>query len=244
VADPDHLAELNKGIESWNQWRINQLVGPDLREANLEEAHLERANLRDAYLEGAHLERGHLEGANLREAYLERAHLKGANLEGANLEGANLEGANLESANLESANLEGVICGSTYWINLNLIEAIGLSALIHTAQSHLSTSTLALSKGRLPTEFLKGCGLADWEIESAKLYDPDLSDFELSEIPYRALELRMRGPIQISPVFISYSHADFTEPHPFARALRTFHRKRLGRIRGRQGLRIAQEAQA
>jgi len=63
-------------------------------------------------------------------------------------------------------------------------------------------------KGRIPDVFLRGCGLSDWEIENAKLYNPDLSSNEVAEIQYRVFDRRVSGVIQISPVFISYSHAD------------------------------------
>ena len=68
--------------------------------------------------------------------------------------------------------------------------------------------TIAISKGRIPEVFLRGCGLSDWEIESAKLYNPDLANHEIDEILYRVHDLRATQPLQISPLFISYSHAD------------------------------------
>jgi hypothetical protein len=178
VANSEHLAELKKGVESWNGWRASNQFNPDLS------------------------------GANLSGANLERAKFRTANLGRATLDWANLRGANLEGANLEGANLEGALCGETLWCDLNLLETIGLSKLVHDTSSTLGTNTLALSKGRLPVEFLKGCGLADWEIESAKLHDPDLTTAEITDIQYRIYDLLARGPIQISPVFISYSHGD------------------------------------
>jgi len=56
--------------------------------------------------------------------------------------------------------------------------------------------------------FLRGCGLSDWEIESTKLYNPDLSNNEIDEILYKMHDLRAQQPIQISPLFISYNHTD------------------------------------
>jgi hypothetical protein len=50
--------------------------------------------------------------------------------------------------------------------------------------------------------------LNDWEIEQVKLYDPDLSNDEITQIQYRVYELRATQAIQISPLFISYSHDD------------------------------------
>jgi hypothetical protein len=50
--------------------------------------------------------------------------------------------------------------------------------------------------------------LSEWEIESAKLYNADLSNEEINNIIYRIHDLRARRAFQITPLFISYSHAD------------------------------------
>ena len=68
--------------------------------------------------------------------------------------------------------------------------------------------TIRNSKGRIPTEFLRGCGWSDWEIEEAKLYSRDLSNDEVYKILYRMYDLRATQALQISPLFISYSHGD------------------------------------
>jgi hypothetical protein len=60
----------------------------------------------------------------------------------------------------------------------------------------------------IPAAFLRGCGLSDWEIESAKLYNPDLSNEEINGIWYRIHDLRVSRVFQINPLFISYSHVD------------------------------------
>jgi len=62
--------------------------------------------------------------------------------------------------------------------------------------------------GKIPDVFLRGCGLSDLDIEYSKLYYPELSNNELNKIVYNIFDLRARHPIQISPPFISYSHAD------------------------------------
>ena len=75
---------------------------------------------------------------------------------------------------------------------------------------------MQLSKGKIPATFLRGCGLSDFEIESAKLYNPDLTNQEINDILYKIFDLRAHQAIQISPLFISYSHADaaFVDRHP------------------------------
>jgi hypothetical protein len=62
--------------------------------------------------------------------------------------------------------------------------------------------------GKLPEAFLRGCGLSDVEIEFARLYNPDLPNEEINKIVYRIYDLRATRAIQVSPLFISYSHAD------------------------------------
>lgn len=64
-------------------------------------------------------------------------------------------------------------------------------------------------------KFLRGCGLKDWEIESAKLYDPSLTPNEIAEIQHAVARLRADKPLQKHNVFISYSTTD----SPFVDAL-------------------------
>ncbi len=133
MANQEHLAILNQGVEPWNQWRQEHPdIQPDLNEANLSEmslegidfseAHLKRANLKGTHLEKASLSRAHLEEANLsrtnltevdlsiahlEEADLSKAYLLRANLNGTYLEKALLDGIYLEDTTLERTHLEG-----------------------------------------------------------------------------------------------------------------------------------------
>jgi uncharacterized protein YjbI with pentapeptide repeats len=64
MADPNHIAELRKGVAAWNAWRAkNPDIWPDLSEADLRNANLSRANLRDADLSTSFLSRAVLIGA-------------------------------------------------------------------------------------------------------------------------------------------------------------------------------------
>lgn len=194
------------------------LSGINLRQANLMGANLLGANLGGANLSGANLTQANLSEADLRWANLSNATLIGCILSRANLSGANLSEAALRQANLSAAVLNGAILKNadvggarsfnTAWTKLCLKETVGLSDLIHDGASSVGTDTLALSEGRLPDEFLKGCGLSDWEIENAKLYNLDLNSSEIADTQRRVLALLAHGPRQMSPVFISYCHAD------------------------------------
>jgi hypothetical protein len=56
MANPDHIAQLMKGVNAWNPWREeNPHIYPDLSEANLSWAHLGDANLSWADLSKANL---------------------------------------------------------------------------------------------------------------------------------------------------------------------------------------------
>jgi hypothetical protein len=209
------------------------LQGADLRGADLRGADLRGVNLKGANLKGTNLKGANLRGANFLHASLQEAHLKLADLRGANLIGANLtkavisqanlikadlSGANLSSANLNAtdlreanlikAELSCVFLGHTVFANIDLSQTLGLEAVVHQAPSTIGLDTIQLSKGKIPVIFLRGCGLTDWEIESAKLYDPELSNQEIDEILYKVHDLRATQALQISPLFISYSQAD------------------------------------
>ncbi|KAF0107004.1 MAG: pentapeptide repeat-containing protein [Anaerolineaceae bacterium] len=199
------------------------LDGADLGVVNFSKANLRRAslvgaNLAEADLGGATLVEATLDEADLRWADLSKADLKGAKFYGtnlneadlseANLKGAELYGTNLAEANLRGANLSKSELGKTVFGDIDLSETKGLDEVIHKFSSTVGTDALQRSKGKIPEKFLRGCGLSDWEIESAKLYQPGLSAQEVDNILYRVHDLRVGQAIQINPLFISYSHKD------------------------------------
>ena len=204
MANPEHLAILKKGAETWFQWRRkNSGVRPDLREADLREADLFGAYLREADLFGANLFwailiGADLGGANLREADLREADLGGANLGiaglrgadliGADLSGADLFGADLSGANLHKADLSGAEVGSTSFANVDLSTVEGLETVKHTGPSSIGIDTIYKSKGKIPHSFLRGCGVPE------------------NFIQYMA-SLVGTG-IEFYSLFISYSHKD------------------------------------
>jgi len=220
-----------------NLWRADltraNLSRANLTEADLSEADLRGANLRDAdlsvskliraYLSAADLKAANLKSADLTEANLSatdlwKADLFGADLKAANLFAADLREADLRETKLLRANLTGTNLtksnfskarlGNTIFGDADLGEIIGLDDVVHLGPSSISTDIFVRSKGKIPEVFLKGCGLSDWEIEQAKLYNPDLSNEEINNIQYRMYDLRATQALQISPLFISYSHED------------------------------------
>jgi len=190
----------------------------NLLAANLRNASLRNANLSDANLTVVNLDRADLSGANLSKSNLMKAHLSGAELRRADLSGARLTGANLTTSNLVEArfvdaDLNGTgfseaTVGSTVFANSDLGRVKGLESLDHRYPSYISIDTFVLSEGKIPEVFLRGCGLSDADIEYAKLSNPDLGKEEIDRILYKIHHFRAAQALQISPLFISYSHAD------------------------------------
>jgi uncharacterized protein YjbI with pentapeptide repeats len=183
------------------------LTEVDLRQAEmfhalLREACLRKANLGWGTYRGVDFERSDLDGANLYSADLERA-----NLREAVLSNSYLCGAYLGEADLTAASVAGARFGGTYFGDTNLTNTVGLERCEHLQRSFLDHQTLQRS-GELPILFLRGCGLSDWQIEATRLNHLLLSDPELTSILYKIHDLRVGNPLQVNPLFISYSHSD------------------------------------
>jgi uncharacterized protein YjbI with pentapeptide repeats len=204
MANQEQVERLRQGVEGWNKWRKeNPYVQIDLSKADLMCNNLRGANLTEALLHEAQLG-----GTILCEANLYAADISFANLDGTDLYRVHLFRADLRRAILFETNFFNAVLGSTLLVDLDLSETIGLDNISHLCPSQLSTETLLRSKGRIPEKFLRGCGLSEWEVESAKLYRPGLSSKETDDILYRIHDLRVGQALQINPLFISYSHKD------------------------------------
>ncbi len=230
MTNQEQLDILKKGAKSWNTWREeNPKIEIDLSEAfrsgswrdnefDLSEFNLSNANLRRADLSARNnnwddhyefislifgLDKANLSGADLREADLRRANLRNANLIGADLRNADLSGTDITGSIFTKATIGGTNFGAS-----DLGKIIGLEDVVHSGPSNISTRAVSLSKGKIPEVFLRGCGLSDVDIEYTKLSDPDLSNQEINKILYKIYDLRASQAIQISPLFISYSHVD------------------------------------
>jgi hypothetical protein len=216
MANPEHLAKLEEGVEAWNAWRKgNTNIRPDLGDANLSfknltqanffganlsEANLSEADLCEVNLQGASLDKVDLSFANLIKANLSCSDLSGADLRGAKLIKANLYEAkllatNLNGASLNCADLENAYLLQTVFADTNLTEVKGLEQCQHLGPNSVDHRTI-IKSGKLPDVFLRGCGLPERLIE----YYPSLLNEE---------------PIQFYSCFISYS----TEDEKFAERL-------------------------
>ena len=214
LMDRDEVLKLlgggDQGIAQWNQLRKTGEVIPDLWDVALSKAALDgvdlrRADVRRADLSGANLNGANLIDANLSKAQLPGAFLRGANLSGANLFEANLSGAILVDADLSvtsfdgtifgKAELTGATCWHTTFADVDLTEVKGLDSLKHHASSTVGIDTLIHSRGRIPAEFLRRCGV------------PDILVSNLPRL------IGSMSPIQYYSCFISYSseNKDFAE---------------------------------
>ena len=223
MANPEHLEILKRGVEVWNKWRDEHVdVQPDLSYAYLMNANLSDANLSGAYLKsanllgadldstdlmGANLNSSLLSGANLYETDLNGTNLSNAELSaarldyvtliGADLSEANLIAAHMRSVKLGGANFTNVQLGNTTFADIDLTEVKGLETVTHYAPSSLGLDTLYKSGGKVPEEFLRGCGVPD--------------DF----ITFIPSHFGIQQAIQFYSCFISYSSKD----EEFARRL-------------------------
>jgi uncharacterized protein YjbI with pentapeptide repeats len=218
--------------------RGSELQTAELEEADFEDAslifnklervNLRKANLKNVWLNNCQLDESILDGVNLRDSKLKHCKFAKANLRNVNfgnvsmmendftnadLSNAVLTGTRLNlsifsSATLTDVNFAKAKMGRTLLVNSDLSEAKNLESVEHEAPSTIGLDTLVKSKGKIPEAFLKGCGLSDWEIRITKLYSHDLSLTQITDILYDVHQLRAYNPIQICPVFISYSHAD------------------------------------
>ena len=130
--------------------------------------------------------------------------------------------ANLSHATLDGTSFDGAKFQETIFHDVDLGN-VSLSGAKFGGPAEVNRMTLA--RMRLPFQtpekqailigFLQGCGFSDWEIEAAKLHSPGLTGEQITDITYKIHNLLTTQPVQISPLFISYSHDD----GPFVDAL-------------------------
>lgn len=173
------------------------LSGARLSRARLVEADLYGTTFNGAIIEACDFRRADLSHAQLRGVILVDSNLNGAYLHDADLTGSNLVGANLRMAALEGANFTDVLIGYTTLADCNLSEVQGLESVAHEGPSSIGIDTIYESKGKIPENFLRGCGVPENFIR----FIPSLVNSEEG--------------IQFYSCFISYSSQD----EEFARRL-------------------------
>lgn len=241
-----HSANLRRANFKNSDLSCANLDGADLHEANFYGANLICTNLggsRGANLSGAsslsgsNLTRaevsGDLTGMDLTICKCESTKFTDVKLNRANagsaifrnsifnnvmLIGANIMGVDFSSAEFNDVDFTDATVGLTIFANNDLSNVKGLDNLRHRMPSTIGIDTISRSNGNIPEAFLLGCGLSDWQIENVKLFQPELSNEDITNILYRVHNLRAHQAIQITPLFISYSHAD----SPFVDKMETY----------------------
>ena len=192
MANPEHIAILEQGVERWNKWRNeHHSLQPDLSHADFNRQSREEftagLNIRPPNFRGVRFDGVDLRSAVLSESYLERASFRSAYLDGADLSRTHLGWTDFTGASLRGASLADCIFHETTLANCDLSDAKALESTTHHGPSTVDHRTLSNS-GRLPLSFLRGCGLPETFVD-------------------RIPELFWTSPGFYS-CFISYSHAD------------------------------------
>jgi uncharacterized protein YjbI with pentapeptide repeats len=155
MANPEHLAVLEQGMEIFRSWRLNNpALHPDLSGANLQ-----GMNLAWGYFRFANMENANLEGANLSSSDLTMALL-----DGASLKDTCLHDARLRSTRLREADLQGAKLYATELLDLQLGSVKNLSEARVLGPCSIDVFTLHNSGGVIPSSFLRECGVPDFLI--------------------------------------------------------------------------------
>ena len=192
---------LSQADLNWTDLSGANLDGANLIGANLSEANLSQANLSRADLSGADLFRANFIGANL-----SGADLSWADLSQADLRAADLSRADVSRAKFNEANFSGAVIGLTSFGDVNLNVAKGLDMVEHRGPSTIGIDTFSRSRGQISELFLRGCGLSDVQIETAKLNNPDLTPAQIASITYKIHDLLAQPPAPAC--FITYAGED------------------------------------
>lgn len=194
MANKEHLEILGRGVETWNEWRLEYpYIQPDLIHANLNGAALMDADFRGADLGGAYLNESNLNQANLHGADLQAASLCDARLiytrlRGADLCGADLSGANLVHADFGTANLRSAILKAARLHNATLTYADLRNT--NFAGAHLFGVNLCNAN-------LGGADLQGANVNQAKAGNTVFADIDFREV--EGLEtIEHRSPSEIS----------------------------------------------
>ena len=128
---------------------------------SLDGVNLTEADLREANFGGASLENSHFASANFSEANLNGADLRLSNLSAANLTDALVMGTKFIHTRLDGTIFVGAVMGGTVFADVDLSKVTGLDRVGHLSPSLIGLETIYKSKGNIPDDFLRGCGVPE-----------------------------------------------------------------------------------
>jgi len=173
MADPEHLAKLYEGVDSWCAWRdANPEVVPDLSDLDMENFNLVGINLRKAELHHSHLDDANLRDADLSEADLSDATLRRANLSDALLKNVSLRNANLNRADLFRVKMPHADLRNAKLKRVNIVEA-------DLTNTNLSKANV--SEADLFVVDLTGADLSEATLDHANFFVTNLSRTSLRD---------------------------------------------------------------
>jgi uncharacterized protein YjbI with pentapeptide repeats len=176
MANQEYIEILRQGINVWNQWKDKY---------RHEKIDLIGANLRRADLRGAKFNMTDLSGADLREADLREAKFNRADLSGADLSRANLRDCELSQANLNKADLF-----QAYLDRTKLTEAcLNGASLFQASLTVASLSEAQLNGARLNWANLTGTTFFEADLSHASLYRAKLINTNLCGTNFSGADL-------------------------------------------------------
>ena len=196
LSEGSYVDEDPRNIQGVNFDQAN-LHKTKLRDAQLYGCSMRLANLANADLCGATLQSSNLVGAVFQNASLDETDLSFSFLMGADFSGAFLRKTNFTLASLKNADFEKAVMMWTVFGDNDLSEVRGLETATHDGPTVVGIEAIYASKGKIPEEFLRNCGVP----ENLIRYIPALVNSEEG--------------IQFYSCFISYSFRD----EEFARRL-------------------------
>jgi uncharacterized protein YjbI with pentapeptide repeats len=184
MANPEHLAILEQGVEVWNKWREeNPDIEPDLRGADLKYGKFEGVNLKYVRLGGAQFFHAWVDNADFSGSSLTLTDFTVADLSNSDFRKAGLNNTQFLLSELRDAYFTEAEFNMTLIIDSDLSGARGLESCTHIGRSYIDHRTLARS-GNLPIEFLRGCGLPDFIIGNIDVLRGDAIQFYSCFISY------------------------------------------------------------
>jgi uncharacterized protein YjbI with pentapeptide repeats len=186
MANPDHVALVQRGVDVWNEWRrANPSLTPDLSDAELPGLKLAGINFEGATLERANFSECFLREVNLRGARCASAVFREASLVYGFGEDADFTGAVLEQAWLVGGRWQRAKFARVGAIGINLQQAGLQSADFTEFFTHGGSFTIADATGAdFSKSYVAWCGMYDARFTGANFAGGDFegSDFHNSDL--------------------------------------------------------------
>lgn len=175
--DLDFLLECNKdadyGYIKWSKWRKeNQIIRPNLENADLNNIELLKYNFNNAILKGAKLNKAKLFDCEFMGANLENVNLENANCSFSNFTNAILNNANFASADLINNTMIESTCINANFTNASIVQ--NLSGGSDFSSTDFTGSKIVLTN-------LVGCNLQKTKFIDCYLNGSNLSRSNLNE---------------------------------------------------------------